>query len=133
MIANDDGAPGFTFDLVNAQGSALTVQPGAQLQLALNSPTSIVSFADPFWSTSHQWTLIDYIGVGASTGTFGSPTVSSDSLGMSLAAIRPQARFSSANIGGDIVLNYTPIPEPSAFGMLLASSAALLGFRRRVS
>jgi autotransporter-associated beta strand protein len=131
LIANTEAGPGSAFDLVAAQGSLLTVQPGAQLQLAFNGPGSTVRFADAFWNSNHQWTIIDFLGAGASAGTFLTPTVTNDSLGASLAATHPEAFFSTANIGGDIVLSYSSIPEPATFGCLAAGVFAMLGVRRR--
>ena len=131
LLASTDAGSGSAFDVVNAQGSVLTVQPGAKLQLAFDSQGSTVRFTDAFWNSNHQWTVIDYLGVGTSSGTFGVPTFTNDSAGASLSALHPEGSFSTANVGGDIVLTYSAIPEPAAFGSMCTAAAAMLALRRR--
>jgi len=130
LLANNDANSGTAFDRVDAQGLTLTVQPGALLQLAFTTPGSTVRFSDAFWNSNHQWTIVDFLGLGTSTGNFGVVTFTNDSSGTALAALHPEAFFSSSNMGGDIVLTYT-IPEPASLAAFCAGAALVLGMRGR--
>jgi hypothetical protein len=70
-----------------------------------------VDWNDPFWATSHSWTVIDVTGAASSSGIFTLGTVGTDSLGQSLSVVRPEASFSLTRSGNDIVL--VVVPEPS--------------------
>jgi autotransporter-associated beta strand protein len=128
LLANDDVSSGIAFDRVDAQGSTLTIQPGAQLELTFNTSGSTVRFSDAFWNANHQWTLIDFLGLGTSAGNFGGVALTSDSVGAALAALHPEAFFASSNAGGDIILTYT-IPEPASFAFVGAGALLLLRLR----
>jgi hypothetical protein len=130
LLGNNNTGSGTVFDRVDVQGLTLTVQPGAQLALTFNNAGSTVRFSDPFWNADRQWTIVDYLGTGTSTGSFGSVTSTNDSLGASLATSHPDAFFSSTNVGGDIVLTYT-IPEPGSFAAFCSAGGCLLAMRRR--
>jgi hypothetical protein len=62
---------------------------------------------------------------------FGTLNVGLDSLGASLTAVRPNAAFSLANSGGDLVLDYVAVPEPGTATLAVLAAAAMLTLRCR--
>jgi hypothetical protein len=62
---------------------------------------------------------------------FGTLNVGLDSLGASLVSVRPNAAFSLANSGGDLVLNYAAVPEPGTLAVAGLAAAAMLTLQCR--
>lgn len=117
-----DGA-GLNYDQILVTGGHLSIDTGAALSLVFGGD---VQFANPFWDTAHTWTLIDYSGDGASTGSFTS--LSSNVFYAS------QGAFSVSNADGDIQLTWTPsVPEPSSASMAVLASMAAAAWRTRKS
>lgn len=138
LIANSTGDPGTNYDFLSVTNGDLTIDSTALLSLEfLNTGTSAstVNWANAFWDSAQTWTLIDFTSGGTSTGVFtlaGDPSTWLDSSSMSLASARPGSSFSVANVGGDVVLSYAPVPEPSSFALLgLGGAIAAIVARRR--
>ena len=130
LMANSNATPGTEFDEALVTGGNLTIQGGVMLELVFNSAGSTVNWSDSFWNSGHTWTLVDYSGAGTSLGAFELLTPGVDSLAQALASIRASATFSTANIGGDVILTYS-VPEPAIGAALMAGLGALTGLRRR--
>ena len=127
LIANATGTRGAQFDGVNV--TSMLAADGV-LNLVFNTQGSAVRWSDSFWSTSRSWLLFD-VG-GATTGSFTMGSISADSSGMLLAnSAYPSAMFSTSTVGNDIVLNYSPVPEPSTWSAIAISVVALAFLRKR--
>jgi len=130
----DSAFRGNLFDAVNlTTAGALAIDPAANLSLVFNSQFgSQVNWTNSFWGSDRQWTIFDNASPVTWNGTFfGTVLVGNDSTGAALATARPNASFSIANSGGDLVLNYQAVPEPGTWGLLGAGLAALAALGRR--
>ena len=120
-------------DLTTA--GALAIDASATLDLVFNQPLadstpSVVDWSDGFWGSDQQWVIADVSSPVTWDGTvFGTLSVGLDSLGASLVSVRPNAVFSLANSGGDLVLNYASVPEPGTLAVAGLAAAAMLTFR----
>ncbi|MDX6766573.1 MAG: autotransporter-associated beta strand repeat-containing protein [Candidatus Methylacidiphilales bacterium] len=130
---NSLGIRGISFDGVDVSGGTLTIQSGATSALVFNGSGSSVLWSDTFWDSSRQWLVYDNANAPtlASSGIFDTITLTLDSGSNSLASIRAGSSFSWSQSGNDIYLNYTAVPEPSTYAMVLGGLAALLCLRRR--
>jgi fibronectin-binding autotransporter adhesin len=122
-------------DLTTA--GALAIDPLATLDLVFNQPLadstpSVVDWNDGFWGSDQQWVIADVSSPVTWDGTvFGTLNVGLDSLGASLVSVRPNAAFSLANSGGDLVLNYAAVPEPGTLAVAGLAAAAMLTLQCR--
>ena len=130
LAANTAAGPGTNFDQVLVTGGNLSVNSSSTASLVFNGAGSTVDWNDPFWATGHSWTMVDFSGAGSSTGAFGTVDLSMDSLGQSLATVRPDGSFSVVQLGGDVMLNYAIVPEP-AISQLALMAAVMFFLRRR--
>lgn len=127
LAQDTEAGRGTVWDAVNMTAGNLTIDSGALFDVVLNGSGSSTDYTDAFWSADHTWLVLDFTGAGTSSGTFTLGTVSLDTLGQS-----GSGTFSLTNAGGDVVLNYTAVPEPSSV-LLLATAATLFILRRRRS
>ena len=121
------------FDQIGVGGN-LTFGGATLLTLSFNPTTVVgtVDWSDAFWLQARQWTVYDVTG---STTGFGNLTVVTetwlDAQGDGLGVARPYASFSLQQVGSDVILAYTPVPEPSAYGLTLGGLALALAAKRR--
>ena len=118
FVGNTLSLRGTDFDGVNVTGGNLVIDSLATLALF----TSSIDYANVLWDSVRDFTIIDYSGAGTSTGSF---LLNTDNAG----AFASEGSWSLANSSNDIILSWTPIPEPST--SLLAALGALALFRRR--
>ena len=126
---------GTLYDAVDVVSGPLSIDTNSLLDLAFDSAGSTVDWTDPFWSTQQSWLVIDATAAATSTGLFSLGLIGTDSNGISLTSIRPNAAFSVIRQGSNIMLDYTvaAVPEPGALS-LAAIGCLLLGYgatRRR--
>ena len=120
-------------DLTTA--GSLVIDPDATISLVFDQPladatASSVDWSDSFWGSDRQWTIADLTAPASWDGTlFGTLTVGLDSLGASLGSVRPDASFAIAESGGDLVLQYTAVPEPVSLTIFAAGLAAAGGLQ----
>lgn len=116
---------GTDYDAINVTGGDLTLAAGAQLVLSPIDPLG-AAFTDSFWDELRSFQAISFISDGQITGAF---TLDADVANL-LAAGRGQ--WSLAQDDAGVYLQWTPVPEPStyglAFGVLALASVAV---RRR--
>jgi len=129
-------ARGTAFDAVNVTGGSLLVSSSATMNLVFNAAGSTVNWSDPFWSSDHVWTVVDFTSSSpaTSTGLFSLGPLGLDSAGQSLQSVsgRGSATFSMSRIGDSIVLAYSAVPEPSTAAIVAgAAMAAIIRFSRR--
>jgi autotransporter-associated beta strand protein len=118
FVGNTLSLRGTDYDGVNVTGGNLVIDSLATLALFASS----IDYANVLWDSVRDFTIIDYSGAGTSTGSF---LLNTDNAG----AFASEGSWSLANSSNDIVLSWTPIPEPST--ALLAALGALALFRRR--
>lgn len=128
---------GTLYDAIDVVSGPLSIDTNSLLDLTFDSAGSRVDWTDPFWSTQQSWLVIDATAAATSTGLFSLGLVGTDSNGISLTSIRPNAAFSVIRQGSNIMLDYTvaAVPEPGALS-LAAIGCLLLGYgatRRRTT
>ena len=122
-------------DLTTA--GALAIDPAASMSLVFNQPLadatpSTVDWTNAFWASDQQWLIADLSSPVTWDGTvFSSLSVGADSLGALLTNVRPNASFSLANSGGDLVLNYAAVPEPDTWALVAGAAGGMIALRCR--
>lgn len=112
---------GVLYDGVNVTNGGLTLGNSVAFHLTLGGS---VDFSDVFWTTNQSWLVFD-LGSGVVTGSFASILVE---------GISPSGGFFSLNtIGNDVRLNWTAVPEPSAWVLVGISGMTLLLRRKQRS
>jgi autotransporter-associated beta strand protein len=138
LIANaaDSANRGTAFDGIDVGGD-LAFSGATAVNLVFDLNESVVDWNDEFWSLDRTgtdgWLIYDTAGTTAGLGNLsvaGSPWL--DSLGNSLASIRPNASFGFEQVGSDVYLTFAAVPEPSSVVLMgLGSVIACLALRRR--
>jgi hypothetical protein len=126
LVALSTANPGVDFDVVTVGGGNLAL--GGTSRLTLEFPIFGVdpNTANAFWNSPRQWRIVDVTGAGANAGntTFSQITNSTFSQG-SFALLDP------ATQGGDVVLVFTPVPEPATVGLVAVAAAVLIRLTAR--
>ena len=104
------------------------------LNLAFNSAGSSVLWADSLWSSNQSWVI--YL-VSGTTTSFANLTLNmanwQDSGSNLFNATLPGSSFDIAQVGQNIVLNYTAVPEPKVWALIgLGLGFTLFRFRARM-
>jgi len=117
LTDDSSGTPGTDWGSLSLNGGGnLTFASASRLQFVFPSdPNS----GNPFWNSSHQWLLGDL-----TTGT-----LDYSGLGIELPNWTT-GDFSLTNIGNDLYLDFTAVPEPSTIALFIGG-LALLGFVAR--
>ncbi len=128
---------GVLYDAIDlTTAGTLEVDSAATLDLvfdaALDDGTaSTVDWTNAFWDKDQQWTLASVSSPVSWDGSlFGTLTVGVDSLGLVLESVRPDASFSLVASDGDMMLEYSAVPEPAGI-VMVGLAAALVMLRRR--
>jgi len=131
LAANTTSGRGTNFDGVNVTGGTLTIQSGVAFNVVFNSLGSTVDFTSAFWASNQNWLVFSNANLPSTVaGIFNLGTVSNDSLGQTFTSTGGSLAFSQ--VGNDIYLNYTAVPEPGTWALLgLAGVAWLIVHRRR--
>lgn len=111
---------GTDYDFVSVSGGNLTLDAGATMALF----GSNVDYSQTEWASARNFTVIDFSGAGTSSGNFQLDTSAAGSFASF-------GSWSSQNTGGDIVLSWTPVPEPSSAILATVLSALLCARRKR--
>jgi autotransporter-associated beta strand protein len=126
------GDPTPVFDQVIVNGSGLNFAGATTLNLQFNAAGSTVAWGDSFWNSNRSWTIYDNASVSGLGNLSLNTSNWADSSGGLFDTLRPDASFSLALQGSDVVLNYTAIPEPSTYAALLGVLAlGIAAWRRR--
>ncbi len=131
LAANTTSGRGTNFDGVNVTGGTLTIQSGVAFNVVFNSLGSTVDFTSAFWTANQNWLVFSNANLPSTVaGIFDLGSVSNDSLGQSFSTTGGSLAFSQ--VGNDIYLNYTAVPEPGTWALLgLAGVAWMIIHRRR--
>jgi autotransporter-associated beta strand protein len=130
LAALSETGPGTNFDQIVVTGGSLTLGGTSAVTLDFNSlPLALqpsASTPDPFWHVSRQWVILDWTGGGNPGQVFSSitnPTYVAGTFSLSVG---------TGGNAGDVLLTFTPIPEPSSIALLgLAGAAMAFGAYRR--
>jgi autotransporter-associated beta strand protein len=107
--------PGVNYDQIRVLSRA-NFYDSAQLSLNFIGSATNPDGGDTFWLLARQWTIVD--GTNATlSGNYGSITNPTWNAG----------NFSLTNTGTELVLSWTPVPEP---GLVLGMVSAVLGLAR---
>jgi autotransporter-associated beta strand protein len=129
-VENAGGVAGTDYDTVNVSGAlVLTATSGSPFQIALTSinPSSGTAGLATFNSSqTYSWTLVS---AGSISG-FDPTAFTFNTSGFQ--NLTNGGSFSVSESGASLDLNFTPVPEPSTWALMLAGAAAL-GTRLRKS
>lgn len=118
FVGDTLGLRGTDFDGVDVTGGDLSIDSAATLNLLASG----INYALAVWDAPRSFTIIDHSGAGLSSGVFLLNTSSAGSFAS-------EGTWSLANSSNDIVLSWTPVPEPRA--ALLGGLGLLALLRRR--
>jgi len=121
LVDDADGIAGTDFDQT-VVGGDLALGGTSKLTLDL-SAVGVPSLSVPFWTAEHTWTVID------GTSNAGGEAFA-DILGGTYAAGSFETLVGSGDKAGDVLLKYTPVPEPSVL-LVLVMGLGMLTLRRR--
>jgi autotransporter-associated beta strand protein len=110
--------PGVNYDRIVVQNQA-NFYESADLTISFIDSATNPNAGNPFWNVTRQWAIIDGTGGGVLIGDFGTITNPSWNSGF----------FSMSNNGTQLVLTWTPVPEPS-FILGFIAPVLLAGFAR---
>jgi hypothetical protein len=126
------GAAGVGYDLLSISGAPLAItatsgSPFALRLISLNAGGSLGNVSDFSSSTPYAWTIASsaagITGFAANKFVVTTPNFS-NSLGI--------GSFFVTQSGNDLILNFSPVPEPSTYALMATGMAlAGLGYRRR--
>jgi len=112
------GVAGTDFDQIVLTGGALALGPESVLELRFIGSVTPPGAGDPFWQVPHSWTVIRLNG-----GTNPGPS----NFGGVKNARSCAGTFTTAATTNGIVLNFTPLPSPSAPRITVITHAGAAG------
>ena len=129
-VINAAGTPGNGYGTIDVTGAlGITATPGSPFVISVGSlnPDGTAGPANFTATLSYSWTILSAASItGFSASDF---SINTSAFQNSLAG----GSFSLAEVGGNMLtLDFTPVPEPSTWALLLSGCAlAVVGIRRR--
>ena len=114
------------FDAIDITGGTLSIAPGAQLSIV--APTSY-DYDAAFWTTTR---LFHFVSLGENTNITGQFVFANGTTRLGLTAGRWDILGTNGTDSG-VFLQWTPVPEPSTYGLLLGGLALAGAVARRKS
>lgn len=135
LVANSTSGRGTNFDGINVAGN-LNFAGATTLDLSFNFAGSTVDWSDSLWSTSITgtagWLIYDVTGTLSNFSNLSLTAANwTDGQGDLFNSVRAGNSFSFYQDGSDIYLNYTVIPEPSTWALLVIGVTGVMILRRR--
>jgi autotransporter-associated beta strand protein len=129
LAALSTSGPGTNFDQIVVTGGTLTLGGTSDVTLDFSGlapadqPGAPIPVA--FWHSSRQWVILDWTGTGNPNQVFSTITNPNFTAGTFSLSI------GTGSNAGDVLLNFTPIPEPSSLALLGLAATAAYWYRRR--
>ena len=121
--------PTANFDQVIVGGNLDFTHP-TNINLSFNGVGSTVLWSDTLWDSSQSWLLYDVAGITTNIANLNLNTVNWLDSGSNLFSTAGGS-FTLGQSGEDVMLNFSPIPEPSTYGIALGAMALALAAVRR--
>jgi autotransporter-associated beta strand protein len=123
--------PTANFDQVIVGGNLDFTHP-TNINLSFNAVGSTVLWSDTLWDTNQSWLLYDVAGITTNIANLNLNlnTVNWLDSGSNLFSTAGGS-FTLGQSGQDVMLNFSPIPEPSTYGIALGATALALAAVRR--
>ena len=121
--------PTANFDQVIVGGNLDFTHP-TNINLSFNGVGSTVLWSDSLWDSSQSWLLYDVAGITTNIANLNLNTVNWLDSGSNLFSTTGGS-FTLGQSGQDVMLNFSPIPEPSTYGIALGAMALALAAVRR--
>lgn len=118
LLGDSLGVRGTDYDAIDVTGGILDISPSATLNLIASG----IDYTASVWDSNRAFTLIDFSGTSFTGGVFNLDSTSAGSFSS-------EGAWSLSSIGGDTVLNWTAVPEPSS--AWIGGIGILLLVRRR--
>jgi hypothetical protein len=120
---------GLDYDAINVTGGNLVIGSGATLLVSLLDSLG-ASFTDSYWDEERTLQAINFSSDGQITGVFTLDASTANALASG------RGVWSMTQDSGGVYLQWTPVPEPSTYGLILgglALAGAALRRRRKIS
>jgi fibronectin-binding autotransporter adhesin len=124
LAALSTANPGTDFDLLQQNSGNLIINGGALLPTFIGS-ASAPSLSNAFWQNTQSWIVINNTGAGTATGALTVDNTAWASEGFFATAI--------GGTGNDLILTWTPIPEPASLALVAAGAVLLVPRRKRAN
>lgn len=118
LVGDTLGSRGTDYDGIDVTGGNLSIDPSATFNLI----ASALNYASAVWDVDRSFTIVDLTGGSFSGGMFSLNTSNAGSFAS-------EGSWSLAGVSGDVVLNWTAVPEPAS--ALLGGLGLVLLLRRR--
>lgn len=132
LVASTTSGRGVNYDGIDVGGN-LAFAGATSLRLIFDLPESVVMWSDSFWNTDRQgssgWLVFNVTGETSGFANLNIlPENWVDAQGQSFSTSRSHASFGLAQVGSDVYLTYTAVPEPRIY-ILLGLGGVLLVLR----
>ena len=118
FVGDTLGTRGTDYDAIDVTGGNLTIDLSSVFKLIGSS----IDYTAALWDSNRSFIIIDFTGIGTSSGVFSLDTSSAGSFA-------GEGSWSLANSSDDMLLSWTAVPEPAS--ALLGGLGMLLLLRRR--
>jgi len=129
LVADSTSSRGTNFDGVNVTGGAFNLESSVFFNLTLNGVGSTTDYTSTFWNSNQSWLVFQNTNTPTIASLFTLGAVSLDASGNSFSVTGGSFGFSQ--VGNDVYLNYSAIPEPASWLLLAGSLTCLVVLRRR--
>lgn len=128
--SSTQGSPTAIFDQV-VVGGDLDFAGDTSFTMTFNVG-STVDWSDVFWTSDQSWLVYDVVGLTTNLGNLSLVTANwADAQGDLFDTALPGGSFSLTQVGNDVYLTYTAVPEPATCALLAGGLVVTIFFRRR--